>query len=1573
MSANSRTRPNKQQLKWEWNIPLLIRSLCLIGGLSVVATALYFWQSANMASELLSQAKNSQDRGENKEQVKWLSRYVRLVPNDVGRLADLAFAVDSQESGPNQNVEFARSRLSAALVACGGDPEFEELRKSLRRKLIPRLLQFGVGKAAEAEQQVLLLAANENDAEVMKWIAQSLLMQRAVSEYQARDANQYDKGSDFWNWLAAQPTGKVLRMAVDANPDDVDLAASLLSVCNQRPVWFGTDSEAYAKAEIEELAKQTLERLSAKKDDGHAQLVVYVNSAISDREQANSILESALKPALERLSDFLGEPQKKNDSTSIERSASHPETLSPPKDYVPYWDWQIALEGSRIAGSAEAEKIVERLIGLASEKVATKQREEAFLRLAALRIEKADYEAAIDICKSGLTSIKQSSPLNSVIVFANLKLEKTEAAAKAINEIESDSELRLRQLTGALGIGMSTAEKADVRQQIEAEQWSLRLLKGQLEIVEKDYVKAIRLLRDAYKTTMSIAAESRVEAGLLLASCYSQTNQWDLAGQIFDECSILKPNDRSISVNAVKAWSRAGSSERANEQIGSLDDGSFSAALERALVIGSKPAAQLERRVLLSAIKTARARLDAVPVEDRSSLEPWRLELLELRFGTEDVKAPKEQEEDSLSRLEAIAERYADVGEVQSQAAMDLAAYGRLESSNLAISRLEQIAERTKKVEDRANRVLAEASVLVVKKDIDGAFQFLQNAIPSMPEQALRLAKVAAIIEIRAKRIDKAYAVLCSVPEESLDFEGMVMLAGMVDNLKIQDVAKADELIIKLDKWINRIKQAEGDDGTNWRYLAAERLLAKVSTETNNQQLLEQASAYYKEIDALRPHWGLASALGGKIASLSNASEEAITLWRRAIRNGDNRVSTVLDFVHELIKVKRGDQAEAELQRIADLADSVVPISALAVSFAVKRGDFSEALVRVEQLTTTKPEEIEGWLLRAQTAFAASSGLGLDDKSHSKLRDDAWTFLEKAHALSLGKNISVWDARFRFKLLSGDKTGASKILRELLGSSLPEEMRCIEAGRRYLLLKEYGSARDCFEKNLLMNPRSAEAYLGMADLHNSIGDHDASIGALRKAYQLAPSNQKIGERLALNLVFSQNEKIDWREVDSLISSTGMSTTSRSTLFGAFIGLVGGDTERQAKAVQTLSDLARSSTPERDDAKRFLADYFVMQWSINASANKSEEARENFESAQRLYEELVHVVEPKPMDAARFINFLLTFAAREEDSNSNSGVDYLAMAEQELKRLETATGSSIASLQLRIRLAKVRGEEATIGNIADNWVKGAGNLESLGLQNLWEITGQTLMQLGHSAESLTWLEKVYEKDPTKYGLLANALARERKYERAIELCVKAYHSDPLPITAKLIAEFSLMQPNVSLPGDASQILIESLTRFPDSAGLFEAVATLKLVQRRLPEAISLYERAEKNEPRRIRTLNNLAMALSEMPMRQQDALVKIEKAIEIYGRQPDLLDTLGQVQFRSGRLQEGLDTLIEACERKDDLAFRIHLAQVYMAKDDIASAKAQWSIIMQSKLDGTVLTPEEKEFLKLLNSQFGEKL
>ncbi len=398
----------------------------------------------------------------------------------------------------------------------------------------------------------------------------------------------------------------------------------------------------------------------------------------------------------------------------------------------------------------------------------------------------------------------------------------------------------------------------------------------------------------------------------------------------------------------------------------------------------------------------------------------------------------------------------------------------------------------------------------------------------------------------------------------------------------------------------------------------------------------------------------------------------------------------------ELNAADRSSEAESEMQRISPLADSVVPVSAWAVSFAMKRKDYGEAIALAEQLTIRNPEDAEGWLLRAQATFAAGSSLDTKEKIQ-ELYALSWSHLEKAHALSAGKNISVWDAKFRFKQLVGDKAGATELLQNMLKETgIDEQIRLREVGRHYFALREYGLARQCFENSLLLNPLAADVHLSLADLCNAIGDEEGSLTALRKAYQAAPGNDQIRERLAISLAFSSSGS-DMKEVDALFAKA--QPTTRASVIRALIDLSRGDERRKFSAVKSLRELSSINTPEGLDAKRLLANHYANLWK-NATLDQSQLASESFELARRLYEDLLLEAKPNPNDVARYIALILDFDAKAKESHSDTSEDFLGLAARALEKLESLTGSSIASLQLRVRLAKARGESQVIGSIAE---------------------------------------------------------------------------------------------------------------------------------------------------------------------------------------------------------------------------------------------------------------------------------
>jgi Flp pilus assembly protein TadD len=134
-------------------------------------------------------------------------------------------------------------------------------------------------------------------------------------------------------------------------------------------------------------------------------------------------------------------------------------------------------------------------------------------------------------------------------------------------------------------------------------------------------------------------------------------------------------------------------------------------------------------------------------------------------------------------------------------------------------------------------------------------------------------------------------------------------------------------------------------------------------------------------------------------------------------------------------------------------------------------------------------------------------------------------------------------------------------------------------------------------------------------------------------------------------------------------------------------------------------------------------------------------------------------------------------------------------------------------------------------------------------------------------------------------------------------------------------------------------------------------------------VRLYEHALTLAPNSVRVLNNLAIALSELDDRSGDALAVINRAIDLVGESPELLDTLGMVLFRTGNFSDAISRLREAAATSNDTRHRFHLLMALLETGDEAEALAIWSRLDFQELKRATLTPSERIALKRIDQQF----
>ena len=136
------------------------------------------------------------------------------------------------------------------------------------------------------------------------------------------------------------------------------------------------------------------------------------------------------------------------------------------------------------------------------------------------------------------------------------------------------------------------------------------------------------------------------------------------------------------------------------------------------------------------------------------------------------------------------------------------------------------------------------------------------------------------------------------------------------------------------------------------------------------------------------------------------------------------------------------------------------------------------------------------------------------------------------------------------------------------------------------------------------------------------------------------------------------------------------------------------------------------------------------------------------------------------------------------------------------------------------------------------------------------------------------------------------------------------------------------------------MAEAVRKRPDAILLASKLGVIWIRQGRFDEAEGLFRRLLAGNPDNVDALNNLAWLLALRDQgKAQEALELIDRAIEVQGAVPSLVDTRAVVLIRAGQLDRALSELGRARTsdpRNPSLA--LHLAWAYQAEGKTDEAR-----------------------------------
>ncbi|TWT56247.1 tetratricopeptide repeat protein [Allorhodopirellula solitaria] len=1625
LTATREAITKSRRFRWQWNGKLLAVTAVLTIVVLTAATASYFYHSKTTASTFLDLANAAEQEQNYEDQSKWLRRYSMLVPDDLDTTYQMAIAADKaadQEDRETrgQRIDQARRSLSGAIGQIGS--EDDERVADLRVRLINRLVQLGGPWNREAERQIGELDAPENDAQAMTFLALALAGEIADGSYALRDPQTIAKIDDYWGWLANQPATFVLGSALRENPKNLDLITHFLFTRVEKAEPFrgyqgGATLPAKEIAAIEEQAVQTLRDTPT----SHSQLVYYrYLQSKGDEDAAKSVVHGAAVPARERLEAAALEGASEDtgvgsSSESSDGSQSSLVTANPMP--TAYWDFLAIYDDARLNQASDAEKALQQYAFLSEIDVPSIPNpllESVAFEYGKLLVNLDRSDEALEIWQAAAEDIGENGivlPRAIATIYINrADWDAAEEMTQQLSDAIDASEVRLSRITEAQ---LARSERIVQARQLAAARWQLNVLKSYLAAGQGDEVKAIDLLRNAVNSDVDITPKDRIDALVHLGGYYANQGMWDNSAVALEKAVTLDPENANLRKLTADAWARSGNQLNSVRQLDLIDSsGSLAGEVSEmesrfnfqlqlppqqrnfheVHAVASQLQQQLEQR-----LETADELSEAEQTILRSSLH--YVEAFELTIPPDDVTAEDHLKSAELARrIDELAQENLDEANLQALAAERLAHAGLKEEAMAALDRLAKVADPGSHSEAVARaRTLSAmgqyrdaATLLMEKAQSDDA-----SADSEADKQAnATLLRDASMFASRGQDNELAYEALASIDEEQRNLQTLSVITQLARTLpEGSSSLTLDGKSVSADDlyrhWFGLLKEREGDSGTFWRYLKASELLGELQEssqpmESDNPKLVE-ARRLTNAIVSLRPRWGDAIALQGRISALAGDADTAVSQLQRAIASGSNGLQTRQALWQQLIALGRTAEAEQEI-RNAELSVTGQSdrFSATRISLALRQGDYSKSMQVAKEAAASRPDDVNAQLVVAATGTTAIANV-TDLDRRDELTEQITSAIARAEELASSDDPRVIAANLRLAIARDDSEAVDAVIETIQSSNVPESAQNQLLSQAYVAQEDYEQALTFLIKADQLDPTS-ESQLRLAEIYRRLERPEEETHALQVALQREPSNDRLRNMLAQKMVArsAEGDPVDWQAVGDLLAGSGGAASNQ--LMHAI--LLGSEAMRElnsdasseeaqlrlSQSITILRDLVKDQRGDWKTPARYLATLLRQEPHVLEDLSKPELARIHTE-VRSLYQQLINDGSVEASDVYQYASYLLN----EKDSSDDAKINNL------IEKLNSLAGSSVEALELSVRFADRQGKRDQTAEVVAVWAnRGLDRLssnaspedEQAAVRGLMVMgaAGNALRNLGFSEDSLAWFERAYREHPTRaLGPYVVALGQAEELEKAVQACADHFNEHHDAQSATLLVEvllnFEDRSKQAELTAAHQEMLDDAGERFKDNAAFLEGLGTLRMAEGQYDKAVDCFVRVLKINPDSIRSMNNLAMSYSEIPELASKGLAPINSALRLTNQNPELLDTKGVVLMASGRLADAEATFADAfsASREPRHLFHVIVAQLNQQKD--SQAARNWKKLDLDKLDPTGLTASERETLEELKTKF----
>ncbi len=306
-------------------------------------------------------------------------------------------------------------------------------------------------------------------------------------------------------------------------------------------------------------------------------------------------------------------------------------------------------------------------------------------------------------------------------------------------------------------------------------------------------------------------------------------------------------------------------------------------------------------------------------------------------------------------------------------------------------------------------------------------------------------------------------------------------------------------------------------------------------------------------------------------------------------------------------------------------------------------------------------------------------------------------------------------------------------------------------------------------------------------------------------------------------------------------------------------------------------------------------------------------------------------------------------------------------ELEYVRLLAAAGEAVSAIERLDRLALQYGEQPEILR-----TRGIISLQAGDQDTAWRDYSQLLSTGNNVSESFYYLGRIaFERERYAQSARLHARIISGRYLVPAQLSISRAYAllgDP-EIGLNHLQQFAELYPKHAIdvmpaearllvsmdrPTEALEVYDRALLYKPDAESLLLGRGSLFESVGQLDEAISDFRRAVDVAPESALALNALGYTLANRTRRYREAYRYTKRALELDPDNAAIIDSMGWVQYRRGRLPDALKYLERAYGLMPDPEISAHLGEVLWAHGDLEAAGQIWDQALQEHPDSPVL-------------------